>query len=214
MKSPNNGGDRPPAGHLLSPNEVFSTRTELHIIELLAKVNPQPSQTCQDHRLLSTSWQQGPIPEDSTTLPTEQVWVELVPTQSCPSSLHTSVFVTERYFSHYQKRNVNTSPATNLLIYNAVLPARSARAKVSQSLSNQYLIQVPVHETEPIPDTAWVTKNVKLDSPGIQGKLKYYCPKNKTSNPATKWLPITFCHVYRSMPCSAHHQRGITPAAD
>ena len=37
MKSPNNGGDRVPTGHLLSPNEASSTGTALHSIELLAK---------------------------------------------------------------------------------------------------------------------------------------------------------------------------------
>ena len=37
MRSPSNGGDRVPTGHLLSPNEAFHSGTELHLIELLAK---------------------------------------------------------------------------------------------------------------------------------------------------------------------------------
>lgn len=32
MKSPNNDDDRAPPGHVLSPNEVFSTRSGLHLI--------------------------------------------------------------------------------------------------------------------------------------------------------------------------------------
>lgn len=36
MKSPNNG-DRAPTGYLSSPNEPSSTRTGLHLIELLAQ---------------------------------------------------------------------------------------------------------------------------------------------------------------------------------
>ena len=37
------------------------------------------------------------------------------PLKSPPSS---RIFATERYFAGYQKRNVNTNPATNYLIYN------------------------------------------------------------------------------------------------
>lgn len=37
IKSPNNGGERVPPGHLFSPNKVSSTGNEFHLIELLAK---------------------------------------------------------------------------------------------------------------------------------------------------------------------------------
>ena len=40
MKFPNNGGDRVPVGHLLSPNEAFGTGIRLHLIGLLAKSTP------------------------------------------------------------------------------------------------------------------------------------------------------------------------------
>jgi hypothetical protein len=41
MKSPNNGGDRVPTGHLLSTNKASSTGTRLHPIDLLAKEIPK-----------------------------------------------------------------------------------------------------------------------------------------------------------------------------
>ena len=37
MKLSNNGEDRVPTGHLLSPNEGFSIRNGLNLIELTAK---------------------------------------------------------------------------------------------------------------------------------------------------------------------------------
>lgn len=37
IKSPNNGGERVPPGHLFSSNKVSSTGNEFHRIELLAK---------------------------------------------------------------------------------------------------------------------------------------------------------------------------------
>lgn len=42
-----------------------------------------------------------------------------------------------------------------------------------------HLFEGPLHEMEPIPDTAWVTENLRLDSPGTYGKTKYYCSKKK-----------------------------------
>ena len=48
MKLSNDKGHRAPAGHLLSPNEAFSTRTGLlHLIELLAKGVPWEPETTQ-----------------------------------------------------------------------------------------------------------------------------------------------------------------------
>ena len=59
MELPNNGGDRAPTGHLLSPNEASSPKIGLHIIELLAKGIPweSPNNTSyfQDYRLLSAN---------------------------------------------------------------------------------------------------------------------------------------------------------------
>ena len=40
MKLPNNGGDRVPTGHLLSPNKAYSAGIGLFIMELLAKGGP------------------------------------------------------------------------------------------------------------------------------------------------------------------------------
>ena len=37
MKLPNNGEDRVPIDHLLSPNEATSTRARLHLIQVLPK---------------------------------------------------------------------------------------------------------------------------------------------------------------------------------
>ena len=67
---------------------------------------------------------------------------------------------------NYQRRNVNKNPATNPLIYNVVLPARCTSAVVTKLVvkTNLYLTDLgPLHETEPIWNTAWVTKNLKLD---------------------------------------------------
>lgn len=50
------------------------------------------------------------------------------------SPLHHSIIGTGRYFASYQKKNINTIPVTDSLVYNGVLPARHARAIVAQSL--------------------------------------------------------------------------------
>lgn len=49
-----------------------------------------------------------------------------------PSTLCSSIFGRERYPEGYQKRNINTNPATKPLIYNAVLPAKYSRAMMEQ----------------------------------------------------------------------------------
>lgn len=51
-----------------------------------------------------------------------------------PSPLFSSGFGTENYFEVYQKRNIHTNLVIKLLIYNAILPAKCARARVTQSL--------------------------------------------------------------------------------
>lgn len=49
---------------------------------------------------------------------------------------------------------------------------------------------------ESLRDSAWVTKDLRLDSPVIEGKIKYQSFKNK--NIATKRLLIIFNYTYRS----------------
>jgi hypothetical protein len=49
---------------------ILGTEIELYLIEFLANGEPQKSPQmsvyCQEHRLLSTNWQQSPIDEDNT----------------------------------------------------------------------------------------------------------------------------------------------------
>lgn len=55
MKLTNNGEDRTPTGHILSPNKASSTRNWLHPIELLAEGVPWklPHSFCyQDYGML------------------------------------------------------------------------------------------------------------------------------------------------------------------
>ena len=47
MKSPNNGGDRAPTGHLSSPNEVSNTGHELQLIKFLGEGVHENPQTYQ-----------------------------------------------------------------------------------------------------------------------------------------------------------------------
>ena len=83
------------------------------------------------------------------------------------------------YPVHYQKRNINSNPATKSSVYNGVLPTRSDSAMVAQSLwevPNQYLIlfKAQLYETESVPNTACVITKRRLDSSGSWGKTKYY----------------------------------------
>lgn len=59
MKSPNSKRDRTPTSHFLSPNKASSTRTGLHLVELLGKgvpwESPNNPDCYQDYKLLSTS---------------------------------------------------------------------------------------------------------------------------------------------------------------
>ena len=131
MNSPNNGRDRVPSGYLLSPSEVFSTRINLYLIEAWAHGNCQISLLSR-HCPPQTDGE-APLLKITTTQLRELGQVQLVPTES----FHTYVLVfdTGRNAVHYQKRNVNTSPATKPLIYNSVPSARSASAMVAQRLS-------------------------------------------------------------------------------
>ena len=133
-------GETAPTGHLLSQNEAFSTGIRLHLTELLAKGAPwdppnKPS-CCQASRLPSTNWQQRPVAEDSTYT-THWTWGTLAGVNTEPSPLHASIFGTGRYSARYHMRNINTKPATNLLIYNSVLPARYSGVIVAHCWSNQ-----------------------------------------------------------------------------
>lgn len=122
-------------GHLLSQN-LRDTRTELHLIELLAKGVPWKSPNnpgcCQDYKLLSTNWQQGPVPEDYTHT-THWTWRDGAGTYIESSPLCSCFFGIGRYSAGYQKKNVYTN-ATKPLICNAVLPENYAREMMAQSL--------------------------------------------------------------------------------
>ena len=83
MKCPNNGGHRFPTGHLLSPNEAFSARTGLHLIELsvngVSWKSPNNPGCCQDYRLLSPTDGRAPLLKTPSTYRTEHGEVELAP---------------------------------------------------------------------------------------------------------------------------------------
>ena len=64
------------------------------------------------------------------------------------SPLHSKVFGAESYSAHDQRRNVNNNPATNPVMYSGVLPARYARAMVTQSCGSNQQYRV---ELRPIP---------------------------------------------------------------
>jgi hypothetical protein len=51
---------------------------------------------------------------------------------SIEPSLLVSIFGTERYSAYDQRNNKNNNPATNLLIYNGVLPVRYAKSTVAR----------------------------------------------------------------------------------
>ena len=96
--------------------------------------SPNISCCCQDNRILTINWWQGSIAEVINTYIT--CWM-LGSGAGAPietSALPSIIFATERYFAGYQKRKVNTNPATNPLIYNDVQPASYACAMLAQSL--------------------------------------------------------------------------------
>lgn len=93
--------------------------------------------TCQGYRLFLTKGQQDHIAEGN--IYTTQ-WTEKIQASAYiePSPLRYSVF--GMYSSYHQRRNENTNPATNYLIYNGVLPVRYADAVVAQSYGNNHPI--------------------------------------------------------------------------
>ena len=88
---------------------------------------------CQGNRLFSSSGIKAKIAEDNTYIAhwtlrgRAGVYIEISP-------LSSSVFGMGRYSAGCLKKNMNTNLATKVLIYNAVLPAKYARAIVVQSL--------------------------------------------------------------------------------
>lgn len=76
MESPNNEGDKGPTRLLLPPNEIFSAKNELYLIELLAKWSPMktPKQLGLLPRLL-TSY---PSQTDSTALLLKTIPTKLI----------------------------------------------------------------------------------------------------------------------------------------
>lgn len=145
-----------PTGHLLPPNKASHTRTRtgLQPIELLSKGTHRNSQTTQtvaktmccslqtnnnnNKRILW--WKQHQ--QNSSNI--ERVKWCLLRTFTC-----FSVFGVGEYSTGYQTRRVNTDPAVNPLIYNAVLPTKIAIAMVAQSLWEKL---TNVHKMGPILD--------------------------------------------------------------
>ena len=88
MKSPNNGRDRAPTEHLLSPNEASRTTNGLHLIELLAKEIPQTPKNnsgyCQGYSCFPQTYVKPYYQRQTPTQLIEHTVVEVMPT----SSLH------------------------------------------------------------------------------------------------------------------------------
>lgn len=66
-------------------------------------------------------------------------------------------FGARRYSAGYQWRKINNKPVTNPSIYNDNLVARCAGVIVAELR--------PLHEMEPISDTAQVAKNLRPNRP-------------------------------------------------
>ena len=119
VKSLNN--EEEGTGPLLSQNGLYSARIVFHPSELLDERTPWkwPNNTdcCQDNRLLITKWHQNSIAEENTHT-INWMWKGIAGAYLEPSPLLSSLYDTGRYHAHYQRRKVNTSPATNPAIYN------------------------------------------------------------------------------------------------
>lgn len=93
MKSPNNEGYRVPTVYFLSPNEASNSKTGLHWLELLVKgvswISPNNAGCCQDNRLLSANWYQGPLWKTIPKHLSEHREFKLVPIEN----LHSYVLV-------------------------------------------------------------------------------------------------------------------------
>lgn len=183
MKLPNNGGNRTPIGHTLSPNETFSNGNRLHLPEFLAKSFPwEPlnnTDCCQNYKLYKLMAKPYYWKNNHTS---HWIWRSWACAYIETSPEWTNVFGSERYSAHYQMRNVNTNPATNSLIYNCVLLVRYARAMLARTLWEQPtricfdLSPTPWDGTHT--STAWVTKSLILDRPGPRINLILLVKKN------------------------------------
>jgi hypothetical protein len=125
MKLPDNKGNRAPPGYLLSPKEAFRTRNELSLIKFRAKGNPKTTQSI-DKAI-------GGFPQTNhKAVLLEKVYAQLIE--------YGEVMLVPKESFHpcrpecYQRRKVNSKPATNPLIYNGELPTRYAGAIVAQTL--------------------------------------------------------------------------------
>lgn len=100
---------------LSSPNRASSKRNGLNIVQLVVRWEKSPKKPgcCKDCRLLSANWQQSPMVEDNTYT---TCWTICPACDQIESPwLSFSVFVTGRYSTCYQKKNVSTKPDINHL---------------------------------------------------------------------------------------------------
>ena len=106
-----------PTGHLLSPMEASSTGVGLHLIELLAKgalcESPNDTGCCQDYRLFSTNWQQGPNAKDNLYT-NHWTWRGQTSAYVEPSLLYSTVFCSGVCSEQLHMENMNTKPYTDL----------------------------------------------------------------------------------------------------
>lgn len=83
-------------------------------------------------------------------------------------------------YSHATKRELlSTDSVTILWICYSILPARYANtmgAQKAEGVTNQHLTKSLLSELNPIPNTAWMTKSLRLNNPRTYYcKTKYYC---------------------------------------
>ena len=131
IQTPNNEEDNAPTGNHFSPNEAFSTRIELHIIELLFKGNLKgiPKQTRLLPRLQGIVYKLMARPITGDNLHNS---LSLEKQRWClHSHLCAIVYCTGRYSTGYQKRNINTYSVTNPCIIISVQSAKYARTIVA-----------------------------------------------------------------------------------
>lgn len=83
MKSPNNGGNKGPAGHFLPPNEASSTRTRSNQLSVGCSGpigNHKQPWLLPNYSLPSTNWLQGPIAEEKPIQCIGHKDIQLIPT--------------------------------------------------------------------------------------------------------------------------------------
>jgi hypothetical protein len=126
-----------PTGHLLSPMEASSTGVGLHLIELLAKgalcESPNDTGCCQDYRLFSTNWQQGPNAKDNLYT-NHWTWRGQTSAYVEPSLLYSTVFCSGVCSEQLHMEKHEHQAIHRPLIYHSVLSAEYAGTMVAQSL--------------------------------------------------------------------------------